>query len=164
MALWARMIALRRPVSTQAFTLSPTARIAGDHHTVVQHLAGLVLLHIVHLKDSVLENEQAMVGALAAHFGVERCFVKNDARVYTGADALAQLVLGNDGEDGAVVVQTLIAGELGGEIVQAEIEPRPGGLIGAAGGRGRARAVPSSGLWNAGSSTRHALVRRHFPS
>ncbi len=137
------------------------SEIAGDHHAVVQHLAGLVLLHIVHLKNGVLENEQAVVGALTAHFGVERRFIENDARANAGADALAQLVLGNDGEDGAVVVQALIAGELGGEIVQAEIEPRPGGLIGAAGGAGALALLLHQSL-ERGLIDRHALIRRHL--
>lgn len=72
--------------------------------------------------------------------------------MHAGADALAQLVLGNDGEDGAVVVQALIAGELGGKIVQAEIKAGPRGLIGAAGGAARSR-CSFIRVWNAGSST-----------
>ena len=128
---------------------------------MVQHLAGLVLLHIVHLKDGVLEDEQAVVGALAAHFGIERRFIENDARVHARADALAQLVLGNDGEDGAVIVQALIAGELGGEIVQAEIETRPGGLVGAAGGAGALALLLHQSL-ERGLIDRHALVGGHF--
>ena len=109
------------------------AEHTGNHGAVVQHLAGFVLLHVPHLKDGVLEDQQTVVGALAAHLGVEGGLVQHDLRLGAGRDLLLQLALGNDRQNAAVVMEMVVAGEFGGSVVQPQIQARPGGFVLAAG-------------------------------
>ena len=111
-------------------------KVPGDHHAGVQHLAGLVFLHVPDLKNRVLEDQQAVIGALAAHLGIEGRLVQHDAGLHTRADALAQLVLGHDSQDPAVIVQMIVTGEGGGGVIQPQIQAGPGRLVGGAGGAG----------------------------
>ncbi len=99
---------------------------AGDDLAGVHILAALVLLHVGDFKFCVAAGDDAVVGHLAAHLGVERGLVEHDDALHAGHHLLGLLALDHQRDelrvvDGVVVV----ADKLGGRNVLPELDARP---------------------------------------
>ena len=89
-------------------------------------LAALVLLHVGNFKFCVAAGDDAVVGDLAAHLGIERSLVEHDDALDTAHHLLGLLALDHQRDelrvvDGIVVV----ADKLGGRNVLTELDARP---------------------------------------
>ena len=95
------------------------------HHAVVQELAGLVLLDVRHLEERAVRLNDAVVGHLAAHLGIERRAVEHEHALLALVDLRADLPIADDGQDRALIGRVVIAGELRRRRVQTKVHAGP---------------------------------------
>ena len=100
--------------------------LTGEHLAVVHELTALVLQDVGHFKLSVAGGDDAVVGHLAAHLGIEGSLVQNNDGLHAGHDSLRQLVFHHQSQhlgisDGGMVVTH----ELSGRHVAAELDTGP---------------------------------------
>ena len=111
--------------------------LAGVQGAVVQVLAALVLDHVIDLEDGLALADHAVVGDLAAHLGVEGGLVQHQDALIAAGDGAGDLLAHAHGQDLRGIGVVLVAGELGGGVVQTQVDARPGqvaqGLPGLAG-------------------------------
>ena len=93
---------------------------------VVQVLAALVLLNIGHLEPALSQHDDAGIGHLAAHFGIEGSLVQHQNAGLAAGNGTGHLVSLADGQDLGLAVKAVIAHKLGGGVVQAQIDAGPG--------------------------------------
>ena len=98
---------------------------AGAQHAVMQELAGLVLLDVGHLKERTVGFNDAVVGHLTAHLGVKRRAVEHEHALLALVDLRADLAVADNGKDRALILRTVIAGELCRRRLEAEIHTGP---------------------------------------
>ena len=93
---------------------------------VVHILAALVLLDVGHHKLRAVGGDDAVVGHLTAHLGVERGLIQHHDGVHAADDLLHQLPIGHDGQHiGVVQLVILVAGKHGGGHILAELHAGP---------------------------------------
>ena len=111
--------------------------LAGDYLAVMHELAALVLQDVGDLKLGLTCGDHAVVGHLAAHLGVEGGLVQHQDRLGAGDHLVPQFLVGHDGQNFASSLGMVIADELGGGHVAAELDAGPAqvaqGLTGLAG-------------------------------
>ena len=100
--------------------------LTGEHLAVVHELTALVLQDVGHFKLSVAGGDDAVVGHLAAHLGIEGSLVQNNDGLHAGHDSLRQLVFHHQSQhlgisDGGMVVTH----ELSSRHVTAELDTGP---------------------------------------
>ena len=100
-------------------------QMAGVHHTVVQELAGLILLDVRLLEERAVGLNYAVVGHLAAHLGIKRRAVEHEHALLALVDLRADLPIADDGQDRALIDSMVIAGELRRRRVEAEVHAGP---------------------------------------
>ncbi|SCJ42444.1 Uncharacterised protein [uncultured Blautia sp.] len=103
----------------------PHAEGAGDHLAGVHELAALVLLNIRHLEGAVGSLNGAVVSHLAAHLGIERRLVQHQDALHALSQLVPQLTVGHQGQDSALLAGAIIAYELRGGHVLAELDACP---------------------------------------
>ena len=91
----------------------------------MHELAALVLLHVGDGEFGGFGVNGAMVGDLAAHFGVERSLVEDKNCIRAGRDRTLKLFVGDDGDDLALGFHVGIADEGRGGDLLAEFNAGP---------------------------------------
>ena len=103
----------------------------------MHELAALVLLNIRHLEGAVGSLNGAVVSHLAAHLGIERRLVQHQDALHALSQLVPQFPVGHQGQDSALLAGAIIAYELRGGHVLAELDACPAqvaqGLPGLAG-------------------------------
>ena len=95
------------------------------YHAAVEELAALVLLDVLHLQEAAGAADDAVVGHLTAHLGVEGGLVQDYRGLGPGGHLVPQLALGHDGKDLAIRLAAVIAQEGGGGHLLAELDAGP---------------------------------------
>jgi hypothetical protein len=90
----------------------PYLQAAEDQHAGVHEFAALVLLHVRHVEAAVLAVEDAVVGHLAAHLGIQRGAVQHHGGLGAGDDLVLQLAIHHDGQHLALGAAGVVAGKL----------------------------------------------------
>ena len=98
---------------------------AAAHHAGVQVLAALVLLDTGDLKAAVAHQNHTEVRSLAAHFRIEGGLVQNDDALLTGGNGAGNLLANAHSQNLGLAVILLIAHEIGGRGVQAQVDACP---------------------------------------
>ena len=92
---------------------------------VVHEFAALILLHVRHGEQHARGADGAVVGHLAAHLRIEGRLVQHHHGVGPGGDLAPQLVLGHQSHHRGVELIVVIAHELRGRDVLAELHAGP---------------------------------------
>ena len=95
------------------------------HLAVMQILSALVLLDIVHLENALSHSDHTMVSNLAAHFCIERSLIQDNNAVLAAGNGTGDFIAHADSQHLCLALGGFIAQELGGSIVQAEINASP---------------------------------------
>ena len=99
---------------------------AGDHLAVMQVLAALVLLDVGHHEAAVAHEDHALVGDLAAHFGVEGGLVQNNDALFAAGNGTGDLIAHAHSQNLGVAVILGVADKGGGGVVQPQVDACPG--------------------------------------
>ena len=83
------------------------------HNADVHEVALVVLLGVLNCKDILAADDDAGVAHLAAGLAVEGGLVEDDGRLLALLDAVGKAAVAHDGQDRGLLLQRLVAGELG---------------------------------------------------
>ena len=128
----------------------------------MHEFAALVLLDIEHGELRLQRADHTVVGRLAAHLGVERRLIEHEDRVRAFRHGVAQLVLGHDGHDLALVHEPVIAGELACRDLLAELNAGPAEIAEGLSGFACTGLLLLHQLAERLVVDAHALLRDHF--
>ena len=135
---------------------------AGDHLAVMQVLTALVLLNVRHHEAAVAHEDHALVGDLAAHFGVEGGLVQHDDALFAAGNGAGNLIAHAHRQNLGVAVILGVADKGGGGVVQPQVDACPGQIAQRLPGFPGANLLLLHQLGKSRLIQRHILVGHHF--